>query len=180
MKTHFRSFLFLVDQLIHRPAGQDGDHLFGRRPGALQVLLPVVAALGLGGAGDGSLIPGDEVHGLPDQVDGRRRVHVPHQEVEAGAAAHGAGVDHLVRLGSAADVGGKEVLKAVDGAIAQVGAAVGPHHADVVGNHVPVHPGGIHALGELPVIHLEAGDLFEFHCVLTLLLAFQHTTFQGR
>lgn len=88
--------LRLIFQLLFRPVPEDGNHFPCGGPGSLQVLLPIVAAFGLGGPGNRPFKGRDEVHGVSYQVDGLGWSHIPYQEIEAGPAAHRAGINDFL------------------------------------------------------------------------------------
>ncbi|MPN17374.1 hypothetical protein SDC9_164727 [bioreactor metagenome] len=123
-------------------------------------MLPVVAALPAAGAG---YLPGeaaDKRHGRLHHTDGILRRHVPHQKIKPGAAAHGAAVNDLTAQLGVPGVGGEEMLEGVQRGVFRVGAAVGNHHADIIGSDVPVHPGGVHAGDQYVMVYCKAGDTF--------------------
>ena len=84
------------------------------------------------------------------------------QQVKAGAAAHGAHIDHTILEGTIACVGGKQVLQRVGSGRGQVIALVGLLHADVPSEHVAVLTAQVHAPVQLGMVNTEARNAFHY------------------
>ena len=79
-----------------------------------------------------------EAEGIHGQLQCLRRGQPAGEQVEAGAAAHGANVDHAVLKGAVACIGGKQMLQRVGGTGGKVIAVIGPFHADVPCENIAV------------------------------------------
>lgn len=110
---------------------------------------------------------GFEAEGLHGQLQSLRRGQAAGQQVKAGAAAHGAHIDHTILEGTIACVGGKQVLQRVGSGRGQVIALVGLLHADVPSEHVAVLTAQVHAPVQLGMVNTEARNAF--HCVALFL-----------
>ena len=110
--------------------------------------------------GDIPLKGGHEAEGIHGQLQCLCRGQPAGEQVEAGAAAHGANVDHAVLHRAVAGVGGKQVLQRVGGTGGQVIALIGLLHPDVPGQHITVLAAQVHAPVQFGVIDTEACNAF--------------------
>ena len=143
------------------------QHGSGLGLGGRQIHVAVVAALHFAGTGHGTLKGGHKAEGLHGQLQSLRRGQAAGQQVKAGAAAHGAHIDHTILEGTIACVGGKQVLQRVGSGRGQVIALVGLLHADVPSEHVAVLTAQVHAPVQLGMVNTEARNAF--HCVALFL-----------
>ena len=128
----------------------------------------IVAAFDAARARDLALVGGDERHALLHERDSVRRLHIAHEEVKAGLAAHRAAVDDAVREARVARVGREQVLKGVTRRRLDIGAGVRVDHADVVGRDVAVDARGIHARLQVVMVYFKARN--SFHAFFSFLL----------
>ena len=154
-------------QTVSGQGFQNRQHGSSLGLGGRQIHVAVVAALHFAGTGHGTLKGGHKAEGLHGQLQSLRRGQAAGQQVKAGAAAHGAHIDHTILKGTIACVGGKQVLQRVGSGRGQVIALVGLLHADVPSEHVAVLTAQVHAPVQLGMVNTEARNAF--HCVALFL-----------
>ena len=150
----------LVVQLVSGQRFQNREHGGCLGLGGGQVHVAVVAAFHFAGTGDSALKGRHEAEGLHRQLQRFGRGKAAREQIEAGAAAHGADVDDAVPESAVPRVGGEQVLQCVGGPGGEIIAVVRLLHPDVPGEHIAVLTAQVHAAVQFGVVHAETCDPF--------------------